>query len=49
MVSANNLPKPVLEPVMRTTCLEFMIIPLANLSDAASKEGGSRNKYNEVI
>src|SRR5882672_1410634 len=26
-VSANSLPKPVLEPVMRTTCLEFMIIP----------------------
>src|SRR5258708_10295813 len=26
-VSANNLPKPVLEPVMRTTCLEIMIIP----------------------
>src|ERR1700680_4707052 len=26
-VSANSLPKPVLEPVMRTTCLEFMINP----------------------
>src|SRR6202521_95589 len=26
-VSANSLPKPVLEPVMRTTCLEFMIYP----------------------
>src|SRR6266446_2452730 len=26
-VSANILPKPVLEPVMRTTCLEFMMIP----------------------
>src|SRR5713226_5690067 len=25
-VSANSLPKPVLEPVMRTTCLEFMFI-----------------------
>src|SRR5882672_8947046 len=25
-VSANSLPNPVLEPVMRTTCLEFMII-----------------------
>jgi len=25
-VSANSLPKPVLEPVMRTTCLEFMIV-----------------------
>jgi len=27
-VSANNLPKPVLEPVMRTTCLEFIVISL---------------------
>ncbi len=26
-VSVNSLPKPVLEPVMRTTCLEFIIIP----------------------
>jgi hypothetical protein len=26
-VSANSLPKPVLEPVMRSTCLEFMITP----------------------
>src|SRR6202049_4658745 len=24
-VSVNSLPKPVLEPVMRTTCLEFML------------------------
>src|SRR6266481_3463249 len=26
-VLANSLPKPVLEPVMRTTCLEFMTTP----------------------
>src|SRR5438034_11496266 len=25
-VSVNSLPKPVLEPVMRITCLEFMLI-----------------------
>src|SRR5438552_12617320 len=27
-VSVNSLPKPVLEPVIKTTCLELMIIPL---------------------
>src|ERR1700726_328563 len=26
-VSVNSLPNPVLEPLMRTTCLEFMIDP----------------------
>jgi hypothetical protein len=42
-VSANSLPKPVLEPVMRTTCLEFMIVPphgtTVNRFDAGSKAG----------
>jgi hypothetical protein len=33
----NSLPKPVLAPVMRTTCLEFMIIP-PNPSDAGTKQ-----------
>jgi hypothetical protein len=44
MVSANSLPKPVLEPVMRTTCLEFMIMPpyspTVNQFDAGSKAVG---------
>src|SRR6266852_3894683 len=43
-VSVNSLPKPVLEPVMRTTCLEFMIVPpcgaIVNPFDAESKAVG---------
>src|SRR5216684_1127061 len=47
-VSVNSLPNPVLEPVMRTTCLEFMIIPpcgpTVNQFDARSKAVGYK-KY----
>src|ERR1700745_666794 len=43
-VSTNRLPKPVLEPVMRTTCLEFMIVSFVALPsaefDAVRKAGG---------
>src|SRR5206468_11440344 len=43
-VSVNRLPKPVLEPVMRTACLEFMIVPpygtTVNQFDAGSKAVG---------
>src|SRR5580693_37582 len=46
-VTANSLPKPVLEPVMRTTCLEFMIIPpcdpTANQYDAGSTAVGYKS------
>src|SRR5260370_15870185 len=47
-VSVNSLPNPVLEPVMRTTCLEFIIIPpcgnAVNQFDAGSKAVGYK-KY----
>ena len=50
-VSPNSLPKPVLEPVMRTTCLEFMIVPpgpTVNQYDAGSKAVGYKNEFNRL-
>src|SRR5882672_3698305 len=52
-VSANSLPNPVLEPVMRTTCLEFMIIPpccgdTVNQFDAGGKAVGYKNEFNRL-
>src|SRR5260370_11193461 len=50
-VSANSLPNPVLEPVMRTTCLEFMIIlPWWRYRefDAGSKAVGYKNEFNRL-
>jgi hypothetical protein len=46
-VSTKSLPKPVLEPVMRTTCFELMIIPLlvAGRFDARSKEVGYNSEF----
>src|SRR5467141_4273352 len=55
-VSANSLPKPVLEPVMRTTCFEFMIVSPCGATvtqfDAGSKAVGYKNRdhaeFNEI-
>src|ERR1700736_5459087 len=51
-VSVNSLPKPVLEPVMSTTCLEFIIIPSVGLAvnqfDAESKAVGHKNEFNKL-
>src|SRR6266852_3741574 len=51
-VSVNSLPKPVLEPVMRTTCLEFMNIPprdsTVNQFDAESKAVGYKKEFNRL-
>src|SRR3954464_12324707 len=47
-VSVNSLPKPVLEPVIRTTCLEFMDYaphgPTAMCFDAGSKALVAKNE-----
>src|SRR6266478_6016645 len=47
-VSANSLPKPVLEPVMSTTCLEFMIVSpcgaILTQFDAGSKAVGYKDR-----
>src|SRR5438094_7811652 len=49
-VSVNSLPKPVLEPVIKTTCLELMIIPFSgptvNPFDAGSKAVSYKNEFN---
>src|SRR5713101_3142944 len=51
-VSVNSLPKPVLEPVMRTTCLEFMVIPpcdsTVNQFDAGSKAVGYKKRIQQA-
>jgi hypothetical protein len=47
----NSLPKPVLEPVMRTTCLEFMMIllaPTADQFDAGGKAVGYKNWIQQI-
>src|SRR5258707_6401537 len=41
-VSVNSLPKPVLEPVMRTTCLEFMIVPPCVALPRTQLDAGSK-------
>src|ERR1700737_1842558 len=51
-VSANSLPNPVLEPVMRTTCLEFMIIlPWWRYRETCLMPGkavGYKNEFNRL-
>src|SRR5260370_14557887 len=51
-VSAKSLPKPVLEPVMRTTCLEFMIAPpwgpTVNQFDAEGKAVGYKKRIQQI-
>src|ERR1700730_12580805 len=48
-VSTKSLPKPVLEPVMRTTCFDLIIILLVAVRfDARCKAVGYNNEFNRL-